>query len=59
MDWKEYVETDPKFVRPLETNHFRADATKAYLVRMGIPSESVTTVSQVSRAPTGTATTTR
>jgi GDPmannose 4,6-dehydratase len=29
MDWKDYVETDPRFVRPLETNHFRADATKA------------------------------
>jgi GDPmannose 4,6-dehydratase len=29
LNWKDYVETDPSFVRPLETNAFRADITKA------------------------------
>lgn len=29
LDSKDYVETDPQFVRPLETNAFRADITKA------------------------------
>jgi GDPmannose 4,6-dehydratase len=29
LDWKKYVDTDARFLRPLETNHFRADSTKA------------------------------
>jgi GDPmannose 4,6-dehydratase len=29
LDWKDYVETDPRFMRPMETNAFRADITKA------------------------------
>jgi GDPmannose 4,6-dehydratase len=29
LDWKNYVETDPRFLRPVETNVLRADPTKA------------------------------
>ncbi len=29
LDWTQFVETDPRFVRPLETNAFRADISKA------------------------------
>jgi GDPmannose 4,6-dehydratase len=29
LDWKKYVDTDSKFLRPVETNAFRADPQKA------------------------------
>ncbi len=29
LDWKRYVKVDPKYVRPLEVNHLRADPAKA------------------------------
>jgi GDPmannose 4,6-dehydratase len=29
LDWNDYVETDPRFLRPVETNAFQADTTKA------------------------------
>ncbi|MDE2312973.1 MAG: GDP-mannose 4,6-dehydratase [Elusimicrobia bacterium] len=29
MDWKKYVETDPRYFRPLEVNVLKADASKA------------------------------
>jgi GDPmannose 4,6-dehydratase len=31
LNWKDYVETDSQYVRPLETNAFRADNSKAKL----------------------------
>ncbi len=29
LDWKEYVEADPRYLRPAEVDHLRGDATKA------------------------------
>lgn len=29
LNWEDYVETDPRFLRPVETNILRADASKA------------------------------
>ena len=29
LDWKEYVEIDPRYYRPTEVSHLRADASKA------------------------------
>ena len=29
MDWQEYVQIDPRYFRPLEVEHLRADAAKA------------------------------
>jgi GDPmannose 4,6-dehydratase len=29
MDWQEYVTIDPRYFRPLEVEHLRADASKA------------------------------
>ncbi len=29
LNWKDYIETDPKFLRPIETAPLRADNTKA------------------------------
>ena len=29
LDWKKYVETDPRYFRPLEVNFLKADASKA------------------------------
>ncbi len=30
LDWREYVRSDPKFIRPAEVEHLCADATKAH-----------------------------
>jgi len=29
LDWKKFVEVDPRYLRPAEVNHLRGDATKA------------------------------
>ena len=29
LEWKEYVELDPRYLRPTEVDHLRGDATKA------------------------------
>jgi GDPmannose 4,6-dehydratase len=29
MDWKQYVETDPRYLRPTEVDHLRGDYSKA------------------------------
>jgi GDPmannose 4,6-dehydratase len=29
LDWKKYVETDPRYLRPTEVDHLRGDASKA------------------------------
>lgn len=29
LDWREHVETDPRYMRPADVNHLCADATKA------------------------------
>ncbi|RMF90430.1 MAG: GDP-mannose 4,6-dehydratase, partial [Nitrospinota bacterium] len=29
LDWQEYVEIDPRYLRPTEVNNLRADASKA------------------------------
>jgi len=29
LDWKEYVELDPRYLRPTEVDHLRGDASKA------------------------------
>jgi len=32
LDWRDYVRTDPRFMRPAEVDHLLADATKARTV---------------------------
>lgn len=35
FDWREYVVTDPRFVRPIEAGPTVADASKALHLRLG------------------------
>jgi GDPmannose 4,6-dehydratase len=40
LDWREYVRTDPRFVRPAEVDHLTADASKARRVLGWAPQTS-------------------
>jgi len=46
LDWKQYVETDPRFFRPAEVDHLEGDATKA---RTRLSWEASTTVGALAK----------
>ncbi len=40
LNWRDYVKSDPKFIRPAEVDHLCADSTKAHTKLGWIPSVS-------------------
>ena len=41
LDWREYVDTDPRFFRPAEVDHLEGDATRAREVLKWVPATDI------------------
>jgi hypothetical protein len=40
LDWREYVKSDPRYMRPMEVDHLEGDATKAHKLLGWLPTTS-------------------